>query len=53
MSTYHGTEALKQILIYQAGIADIWPQLVSLTGLTVLYFLVGYWIYRRRHMAVF
>ena len=53
MSTYHGTEALKQVLIYQAGIAEIWPQLVSLTGLTVVYFLIGYWIYRRRHMAVF
>lgn len=53
MSTYHGTEALKQVLIYEAGIGDIWPQLVSLTGLTVIYFLVGYWIYRRRHMVVF
>ncbi|MFA5816898.1 MAG: ABC transporter permease [Bacteroidales bacterium] len=53
MSTYHGTEALKQVLIYQAGIGEIWPQLVSLTGLTVVYFLIGYWIYRRRHMVVF
>lgn len=53
MSTYHGTEALKQVLIYQAGFADIWPQLVSLAGLTVLYFLIGYWIYRKRHMVVF
>ena len=53
MSTYHGTEALKQVLIYQAGIAGIWPQLICLTGLTVVYFLIGYWIYRRRHMAVF
>lgn len=53
MSTYHGTEALKQVLIYEAGIAEIWPQLVSMAGLTVIYFLVGYWIYRRRHMVVF
>lgn len=53
MSTYHGTEALKQVLIYEAGISGIWPQLVSLAGLTVLYFLFGYWIYRRRHMVVF
>lgn len=53
MSTYHGTEALKQVLIYEAGFSDIWPQLVSLTGLTVIYFLVGYWIYRKRHMSVF
>lgn len=53
MSTYHSTEALRQVLIYQAGIGDIWPQLVCLTGLTVIYFLVGYWIYRKRHMVVF
>jgi len=53
MSTYHGIEALKQVLIFQAGIGEIWPQLVSLTGLTVVYFLIGYWIYRRRHMVVF
>ncbi len=53
MSTYHGTDALKLVLIYQAGIGDIWPQLLSLTGLTVVYFLIGYWIYRRRHMVVF
>lgn len=36
-----------------AGIGEIWPQLVSLTGLTVIYFLIGYWIYRKRHMMVF
>lgn len=53
MSTCHGTDALKQLLIYQAGIADIWQQLVSLTGLTIVYFLIGYLIYRRRHMVVF
>ncbi len=53
MSTYHGTEALKQILIYQSDFTGIWPQLVSLTGLTLIYFLLGYWVYRRRHMVVF
>lgn len=53
MSTYHGTEALKEVLIYEAGISQIWPQIVSLAGLTALYFLLGYWIYRKRHMEVF
>jgi ABC-2 type transport system permease protein len=53
MSTYHGIDALKQVLIFQSGIGQIWPQLVSLTGLTIIYFLIGYWIYRRRHMVVF
>jgi len=53
MSTYHSTDALKEILIYQAGFNQIWPQLVSLICLTVIYFLIGYWIYRKRHMVVF
>lgn len=53
MSTYHGVEALKQVLIYQAGFIDIWPQLVCLTGLSAVYFGLGYLVYRRRHMVVF
>jgi ABC-2 type transport system permease protein len=53
MSTYHATDALKQILIYQADFPGIWPQLLSLCALTILYFVVGYWIYRRRHMVIF
>jgi ABC-2 type transport system permease protein len=53
MSTYHGTEALKQILIYEANLMDIWPQLVALAGLTVLYFVIGFGIYQRKHMRVF
>jgi ABC-2 type transport system permease protein len=53
MSTYHGTEALKQILIYEANLIDIWPQLVALAGLTALYFVIGFGIYQRKHMRVF
>ena len=53
MSTYHGVEALKKVTIFQSGFMDIWPELVSLTGLTVVYFLIGYWIYRKRHMEIF
>jgi ABC-2 type transport system permease protein len=53
MSTYHGVEALKQVLVYQAGFTDIWPQLVCLTGLSAVYFGLGYLVYRRRHMVVF
>jgi ABC-2 type transport system permease protein len=53
MSTYHGTDALKQVLIYQAGLSEIWPQLICLSALTIIYFLIGYRIYRRRHMMVF
>ncbi|MFH0761159.1 MAG: ABC transporter permease [Bacteroidota bacterium] len=53
MSTYHGVDALKQVLIFNAGFTEIWPQVVCLAGISVVYFLIGYWIYRRRHMVVF
>jgi len=53
MSTYHGIDALRQVMIYGAGFMGIWPQMVSLTGLTLIYFLVGYFIYKRKHMQVF
>jgi ABC-type multidrug transport system permease subunit len=53
MSTYHGVEALKQVLVYQAGFMDIWPQLVFLAVLSAVYFVIGYLVYRRRHMVVF
>ncbi len=53
MSTYHWVDALKQVLIFNAGFAEIWPQVVCLAGLSVIYFLIGYYIYRRRHMSIF
>ncbi len=53
MSSYHGIDALKQVLIFNAGFAEIWPQVVCLSGLSIIYFLVGYYDYRRRHMRIF
>lgn len=53
LSTYHGVEALKKITIFNSGFAEIWPELTCLVALSVIYFAIGYWIYRRRHMRVF
>ena len=52
MSTYHGVDALKQVLIFNSGISQIWPQLICLTGLTLTYFLIGYLTYSKRHMTI-
>ena len=53
MSTYHGVDAMKQILIYEANLSSILPQIVSMLAMTGLYFLLGFWVYRRKHMRVF
>ncbi len=52
MSTYHGVNALLQILIYDAGISMIWPQIICLAGLTLIYFLIGYPLYKKNHMTI-
>ncbi|MFO7617155.1 MAG: ABC transporter permease [Bacteroidales bacterium] len=52
MSTYHGVDALKQILIFNSGVGQIWPQLICLTGLTLIYFLIGYLLYEKNHMTI-
>jgi len=53
MSTYHATEALKKITVFGSGFADIWPELLCLSCLTMVYFIIGYWVYRKRHMDIF
>lgn len=52
MSATHSVSALNKILIMDMGIGDIWPELLCLCMLTVLYTLIGWWAYRKRHMKV-
>ena len=52
MSPTHAISALKKTLIADAGFADILPEIVALNFITVAYFLVGIWAFRRRHMRV-
>jgi len=52
MSPTHAISALKKVLIMEMNFADIIPELISLLLLTVLYFAIGVWAFRRRHMQV-
>jgi len=52
MSASHSVSALKKVLILNMGLADIIPELVVLLCLTVVYFLIGGWAFKRRHMKV-
>jgi ABC-2 type transport system permease protein len=52
MSPYHAVNALKKISIFQASLGDVWPEMVSLTGITILYFIIGGWLYRRQHLRL-
>jgi len=50
MSPTHSVSALNKLLIMQEDFQSIIPELVCLILLCVIYFLLGIWIYRRRHM---
>jgi ABC-2 type transport system permease protein len=52
MSPTHAIAALNKVLITNMGLGDVLPELVALTGVTVVYFVVGVWAFRRRHMKV-
>lgn len=43
-------KAFNKILNFQAGFADIWFETAAMVVLTVLYFLLGLWFFRRRHL---
>lgn len=50
MSPTHAVSALNKLLIMQEDFQTIVPELVCLILLCIVYFLLGIWIYRRRHM---
>lgn len=50
MSPYHAVQAIRKISIYQAGIGDIVPEILALLVLTALYFIIGGWMFRRKHL---
>ena len=52
MSPYHAVNALKKVSIFESGLGEIWPELACLCGITVLYFLLGAWLYRKRHLSL-
>jgi len=52
MSPTHAISALKKVMIMEMSFSDIVPELISITLLTILYFTIGVWAFKRRHMRV-
>jgi len=52
MSPSHGVSALYDLLIVKKQLADIVPQLLSLVVISAVYFAIGLWFFKRRHMRV-
>jgi ABC-2 type transport system permease protein len=50
MSPSHAVSALYDLLIMKKQLTDIWPQLLCLAVISVLYFGIGLWFFNRRHM---
>lgn len=50
LPTTHGIAALNRVLSFDAGLGDITYEICALLALTVGYFAVGIWIFRRRHL---
>ena len=52
MSPTHAVSALKKVLIFDMSCAEIVPELLALSLLTLTYFTAGVWAFGRRHMRV-
>jgi len=52
LSPSHAVNALNKILFMQEGFSAIIPEIISLLILTVLYGVIGGWLYYRRHLKV-
>lgn len=50
MSPTHAVSAMKKILLLNAGIKEILPELISLVFLNFVYFSSGIWLFTKRHM---
>jgi len=46
----HAVQALNKVLTLGAGLQEVTFELAALVSLSVLYFLIGVWMFRRRHM---
>lgn len=50
MSPSYAVSALYDLLIMKKQLTDIWPQLLCLVVISVVYFGIGLWFFNRRHM---
>ena len=52
MSPSHAIIALRKILILDMGLKDVVPEIIAVIVLTIIYFLIGIWAFKARHMKV-
>jgi len=52
MSPTHAVLAMKKIMLMEYGFTEILPEIISLIALTLVYFIIGIWVFNRRHMRV-
>ena len=52
MSPSHAIIALRKILILDMGLKDVVPEIIAVVMLTIIYFLIGIWAFKARHMKV-
>ena len=52
MSPTHAVTAMKKVLVMNMGFYDISPEITALIVTTILYFIIGVWLFKRRHMKV-
>lgn len=50
MSPTHAISALHKIQNLGMSFNEVWPEMISLCILTAIYFVLGAWLFRRRHM---
>jgi len=50
LPTALAVKAFNKILNFQAGLADIGFEMMAILVLTIIYFLIGLWLFRRRHL---
>lgn len=51
MSPAHAISALNKVLILGAPVSDTLPEIISIIGLTLIYFLTGMYFFGRRHLS--
>jgi ABC-2 type transport system permease protein len=52
MSPTHAISALNKILIMNLKLIDIIPEIIALLLISILYFIVGAWAFRIKHMRI-
>jgi ABC-2 type transport system permease protein len=52
MSPTHAISALNKIMIFNMELRDIFPEIIALLLITIIYFFIGIWAFQKRHMKV-